>query len=201
MQTLEGFWTMLAHEQGGLLNTVKIAAGLGVSGQSVARYLDLLVDLMLVRRLSPWHANAGKRLEKSPKVYIRDAGLAHALLGSETTEALLGHPVVGGSWEGCCFGNLIAAAPRGTEASFYRSSGGAEIDLILKLPDQTLRKIEVKRTTSPKVTRCYQEQKRCHVRPYPSECDRHQTSDHRYQNKVEGNRAWPFRLIQATHHE
>jgi predicted AAA+ superfamily ATPase len=152
-ETLRRFWTMLAHEQGGLLNAAKIAAGLGVSGQSVARYLDLLVDLMLVRRLSPWHANAGKRLVKSPKVYIRDAGLTHALLGLETFETLLGHPVVGGSWEGFCIENLIAAAPRGTEASFYRSSAGAEIDLILKLPDQTLWAIEVKRTASPKVTR------------------------------------------------
>jgi len=152
-ETLRRFWTMLAHEQGGLLNAAKIAAGLGVSGQSVARYLDLLVDLMLVRRLPPWHAKAGKRLVKSPKVYIRDAGLTHALLGLETTEALLGHPVVGGSWEGFCVENLIAAAPRGTEASFYRSSAGAEIDLILKLPDQALCAIEIKRTTSPKVTR------------------------------------------------
>ncbi|MDX8354793.1 ATP-binding protein [Cognatiyoonia sp. IB215182] len=152
-ETLRRFWTMLAHEQGGLLNAAKLAAGLGVSGQSVARYLDLLVDLMLVRRLPPWHANTGKRLVKSPKVYIRDAGLTHALLGIETTEALLGHPVVGGSWEGFCIENLIAAAPRGTEASFYRSSAGAEIDLILKLPDGALWAIEVKRTTSPKVTR------------------------------------------------
>lgn len=152
-ETLRRFWTMLAHEQGGLLNAAKLAAGLGVSGQSVARYLDLLVDLMLVRRLPPWHANTGKRLVKSPKVYIRDAGLTHALLGIETSEALLGHPVVGGSWEGFCIENLIAAAPRGTEASFYRSSAGAEIDLILKLPGGALWAIEVKRTTSPKVTR------------------------------------------------
>jgi predicted AAA+ superfamily ATPase len=152
-ETLRRFWTMLAHDQGGLLNAAKLAAGLGVSGQSVARYLDLLVDLMLVRRLPPWHANVGKRLVKSPKVYIRDAGLTHALLGLETREALLGHPVVGGSWEGFCIENLIAAAPRGTEASFYRSSAGAEIDLILKLPDHRLWAIEVKRTTAPKVTR------------------------------------------------
>ena len=152
-ETLRRFWTMLAHEQGGLLNAAKLAAGLGVSGQSIARYLDLLVDLMLVRRLPPWHANTGKRLVKSPKVYIRDAGLTHALLGIETSEALLGHPVVGGSWEGFCIENLIAAAPRGTEASFYRSSAGAEIDLILKLPGGALWAIEVKRTTSPKVTR------------------------------------------------
>ena len=152
-ETLRRFWTMLAHDQGGLLNAARLAAGLGVSGQSVARYLDLLVDLMLVRRLPPWHANVGKRLVKSPKIYIRDAGLTHALLGLETREALLGHPVVGGSWEGFCIENLIAAAPRGTEASFYRSSAGAEIDLILKLPDHQLWAIEVKRTTAPKVTR------------------------------------------------
>lgn len=152
-ETLRRFWTMLAHEQGGLLNAAKLAAGLGVSGQSVARYLDLLVDLMLVRRLPPWHANAGKRLVKSPKVYIRDSGLTHALLGIETTEGLLSHPVVGGSWEGYCIETLIAAAPRGTEASFYRSSAGAEIDLILKLPDQRLWAIEIKRTASPKVSR------------------------------------------------
>ena len=152
-ETLRRFWTMLAHEQGGLLNAARLAGGLGVSGQSVARYLDVLVDLMLVRRLPPWHANAGKRLVKSPKVYIRDPGLAHALLGIETVEALLGHPVAGGSWEGFCIENLIAAAPRGTEASFYRSSAGAEIDLMLKLPDGDLWAIEVKRTTTPKVTR------------------------------------------------
>ena len=108
---------------------------------------------MLVRRLPPGHANAGKRVVKSPKVYIRDAGLAHALLGIESVEALLGHPVIGGSWEGFCIENLIAAAPRGTEASFYRSSAGAEIDLLLKLPGGALWAIEITRTTSPKVTR------------------------------------------------
>ncbi len=152
-ETLRRFWTMLAHEQGGLLNAAKLAGNLGVSGQSVARYLDLLVDLMLVRRLPPWHSNAGKRLVKSPKVYIRDSGLTHALLGIEAREDLLGHPVVGGSWEGFCIENLIAAAPRGTEASFYRSSAGAEIDLVLKLPQGQVWGIEIKRTTSPKVTR------------------------------------------------
>ncbi len=152
-ETLRRFWTMLAHEQGGMLNAARIAAGLGVSGQTVARYLDLLVDLMLVRRLPPWHANAGKRLVKSPKVYIRDAGLTHALLGLGTSEALLGHPVVGGSWEGFCVENLIAAAPRGTEASFYRSSAGAEIDLVLTLPGGDIWAIEIKRTTSAKVSR------------------------------------------------
>lgn len=152
-ETLRRFWTMLAHEQGGLLNAARIAAGLGVSGQTVARYLDLLVDLMLVRRLPPWHTNGGKRLVKSPKILIRDSGLTHALLGLRTIEDLLGHPVVGGSWESYCIENLIAAAPRGTEASFYRSAAGAEIDLLLKLPGDALWAIEVKRTTTPKVAR------------------------------------------------
>lgn len=152
-EALRRFWTMLAHTQGGIFNAAKLASGLGVSGQTVGRYLDLLVDLMLVRRLEPWHTNAGKRLVKSPKVYIRDSGMAHALLGLETQEALLGHPVIGGSWEGYCIENLIAAAPRGTEAHFYRSSAGAEIDLLLRLPGGSLWAIEVKRTTSPKVAR------------------------------------------------
>lgn len=152
-ETLRRFWTMLAHSQGGLLNAAKLAASLGVSGQTVARYLDLLVDLMLVRRLPPWHANAGKRLVKSPKVYIRDSGLTHVLLNIGSQEDLLGHPVAGGSWEGFCIENLISAAPRGTEASFYRSSAGAEIDLALKLPGGALWAMEVKRTTSPKVSR------------------------------------------------
>lgn len=151
--TLRRFWTMLAHAQGGLLNAAALAEGLGVSGQTVGRYLDLLVDLMLVRRLMPWHQNVGKRLVKSPKVYVRDSGLVHALLGLGSTEALLGHPVVGGSWEGFCIEQLIAAAPAGSEAFFYRSSGGAELDLVLRLPGGEIWAVEVKRTTTPKVSR------------------------------------------------
>jgi len=151
--TLRRFWTMLAHAQGGLLNAAALAEGLGVSGQTVGRYLDLLVDLMLVRRLMPWHENAGKRLVKSPKVYVRDSGLVHALLGLDTLEGLLGHPVVGGSWEGLCIETLIAAAPTGTEPYFYRTSAGAELDLILRLPGEEVWAIEIKRTTAPKVSR------------------------------------------------
>lgn len=152
-ETLRRFWTMLAHEQGGILNAARLAAGLGVSGQSIARYLDLLVDLMLVRRLQPWQANGGKRLVKSPKVFVRDSGLAHALLGLDSLESLLGHPVVGGSWEGFCIETLINAAPAGTQASYYRSSAGAEIDLVLEMPGGEVWAIEVKRTTAPKVSR------------------------------------------------
>lgn len=151
--TLRRFWTMLAHAQGGLLNAAMLAEGLGVSGQTVGRYLDLLVDLMLVRRLPPWHANVGKRLVKSPKVFVRDSGLVHALLNLGTMEAVLGHPVVGGSWEGFCIETLIAAAPAGTEPYFYRTAAGAELDLVLRLPEGGIWAIEIKRTTAPKVKR------------------------------------------------
>src|ERR1035437_1381491 len=98
-ETLHRFWRMLAHNQGQLLNAARLAAGLGVSGQTVARYLDILVDLLLVRRLQPWTANLAKRLVRSPKVFVRDSGIVHALLGLTDQEELLGHPVVGASWE------------------------------------------------------------------------------------------------------
>ncbi len=101
----------------------------------------------------PWHENVGKRLVKSPKIYVRDSGLLHALLGLGTLESLLGHPVVGGSWEGFCLETLIAAAPVGTEAFFYRTSAGAELDLVLRLPGSQTWAIEIKRTTAPKVSR------------------------------------------------
>ena len=151
--TLRRFWTMLAHVQGGLLNAAALAEGLGVSGQTIGRYLDLLADLMLVRRLQPWHENVGKRLVKSPKVYVRDSGVAHALLSIGTIEGLLGHPVVGGSWEGLCIEALLAAAPTGTEPFFYRTSAGAELDLVLRLPGGDIWAVEIKRTTAPKVSR------------------------------------------------
>lgn len=151
--TLRRFWTMLAHAQGGLLNAAALAEGLGVSGQTIGRYLDLLVDLMLVRRLQPWHENVGKRLVKSPKIYVRDSGLVHALLGLESVENLLGHPVVGGSWEGFCIESLVAAAPTGTAPYFFRTSAGAELDLVLRLPKGEIWAIEIKRTTATKVSR------------------------------------------------
>jgi predicted AAA+ superfamily ATPase len=150
-ETLRRLWTMLAHSQGGLLNAANIARGLGVSGATVGSYLDLMVDLLLVRRLQPRLANAGKRLVRSPKVYVRDSGLLHALLGIADKESLLGHPVVGGSWEGLAIENLIGVA--GAEPSFYRTSGGAEIDLVLTWQDGREWAIEVKRTLAPKLER------------------------------------------------
>ena len=130
-ETLRRFWTMLAHNQAELLNAANLARGLGVDGKTVASYLDLLVDLLLVRRLPAWHRNAGKRLVKSPKISVRDTGITHALLGLRNKEDVLGHPVAGQTWETLAIETLIAAAPEGTDASFYRTSAGAEIDLVL----------------------------------------------------------------------
>jgi predicted AAA+ superfamily ATPase len=153
-ETLRRFWTMLAHQQGSLLNAAALARSLAVDGKTVAAYLDLLVDLLLVRRLVPWHGNVRKRLVKSPKVYVRDSGLVHALLGIADMEALLAHPVAGASWEGLAIDSLIAASPPGTEAFFFRSAAGAEIDLLLKLPGHRRPwAIEIKRGTAPKLER------------------------------------------------
>lgn len=153
-ETLRRFWTMLAHQQGALLNAAALARALAVDGKTVARYLDLLVDLLLVRRLPPWSHNVGKRLVKSPKVYVRDSGLVHALLGIADHEALLAHPVAGASWEGMVIESLLAAAPAGTQASFFRTAAGAEIDLLLELPGHAAPwVVEIKRSSAPKLER------------------------------------------------
>ena len=150
---LDRLWTMLAHRQGALLNASALAHALEVSPQSVTRYFDLLVDLLLVRRLPPLRANVGKRLVKSPKVYVRDSGLVHALLGIPSSEALAGHPVVGQSWEGFAVETLLAALRWPALASFYRTSGGAEIDLVIEFGSGEMWAIEVKRSLAPKVSR------------------------------------------------
>ena len=152
-ETLRRLWTMLAHNQGATLNASSLAAGLGVSGQTVGRYIDLLVDLLLVRRLQPWRSNAGKRLVKTPKVYVRDSGIVHALLDIENFNGLLGHPVVGGSWEGFVIENILASISERIPRSFYRTSGGAEIDLILEPTAGERWAIEIKLSTAPKVSR------------------------------------------------
>lgn len=152
-ETLRRFWMMLAHTQGGLLNAASLARGLAVDGKTIARYLDLMVDLLLVRRLTPWHRNIGKRLVKSPRIYVRDSGVVHALLGLGSKEDVLGHPVAGLTWEGFVIENIINSAPESTVASFYRASGGAEIDLIVTLPGRRPWVIEIKRSLEPKLTK------------------------------------------------
>lgn len=146
--TLNRFWTMLAHVQGGLFNAAQLARGLSVDGKTIARYLDLMADLMLVRRLQSYQANIGKRLVKSPKVYVRDSGLVHALLNIWDYEALLGHPVAGASWEGFVIENLIAAVRDKAAPLFYRTAIGAEIDLLLEIPKYGLWAIEIKHGAS-----------------------------------------------------
>lgn len=150
--TLRRLWTMLAHSQGGLLNQSQLAASLAVSGQTVARYIDLLCDLMLLRRLHAWHGNARKRLVRAPKVYVRDSGIVHALLGLAGLDSVLSHPVAGASWEGFAIEQLLAAASD-AEASFYRTSHGAEADLVLAFRNGENWVIEIKRASAPTVSR------------------------------------------------
>ena len=150
--TLERLWTMLAHGQGGLLNAARLAAGLGISAPTVVNYVDLLAGILLVRRLPPRHANVKKRLVKSPRVYVRDSGLVHALLRIGDLNSLLGHPVVGPSWEGFVIETILGAAPWGVLPSFYRTANGAEADLVLDLPGQRPWVIEIKRSSSPRLS-------------------------------------------------
>ena len=141
---------MLAHGQGEPLTIAKLARGLAISAPAVTRYVDVMSGLLLVRRLPPFVANVRKRLMKSPRVYIRDSGLLHALLDIGSFHALAGHPVVGPSWEGFVIENLLAAAGPQTRASFYRTAAGAEIDLVLEVPGfRRPIAIEIKRGLAP----------------------------------------------------
>lgn len=149
-ETLERFWTMLAHSQGGLLNMAQLASNLAMSAPSVSQYIDVLTRLLLVRRLTPYSANTRKRLVRSPKIYVRDSGLLHALLGIKQFHDLVGHPIVGASWEGFVIENLLSDAYPRTRASFYRTSAGAELDLVLEIPGfRRPIAIEIKRSLTP----------------------------------------------------
>jgi uncharacterized protein len=152
-ETLERFWTMLAHNQGSVLNASHLARNLDVSGVTIGRYLDLMTDLLLVRRLKPWTANVGKRLVKSPKIYVRDSGITHALLNIPDYNSLLGHPVVGGSWEGFVIENVMSVAPSRVQPYYYGTPRGAEIDLVLEFPRGEKWAIEIKRNSTPSVSK------------------------------------------------
>ena len=152
-ETLRRFWTMLAHLQGQLFNASQLGQSLGgASHATAARYLDTLVDAMVVRRLQPQLANVGKRLVKSPKVYVRDSGLLHALLGLQTVRDLQGHPVAGASWEGFVIEQIAAAAPASAALGFYRTAAGAEMDLVVELGSRRIG-FEVKFASAPKPSR------------------------------------------------
>lgn len=150
-ETLGRLWTMLAHKQGSQLNASRLAAGLALSSPTVSSYVDLLVDLLLVRRLMPFRANVGKRLVKAPKVYVRDSGLLHALLGIGNRHDLFGHPVVGPSWEGFVLENLLAGLQDVPQIGYYRTSAGAEIDLVVDFGGAKGRwAIEIKHGLAPR---------------------------------------------------
>jgi hypothetical protein len=149
---LRRFCSMLAHRQGALVNLSTLAGSLGIDGKTARRYLDLLEGLYLVRSLPPWTRNAGKRLVKSAKVYWRDSGILHALVGLPTLEHVLGHPLCGASWEGYCIEQILNRLPKGAKASHYRTHAGAEVDLVIERADGQITSVEIKRTLSPKVT-------------------------------------------------
>ena len=151
--TIGRLWTMLAHAQGTPLNQSRLASSLSVSTPAVGRYIDLLADLLLVRRLQPWSGNVGKRLVRTPKIYIRDSGLVHGLLDLEHWEDVLGHPVAGGSWEGFVIENLIAAAGERRTPYYYRTADGAEIDLLFERGGAIETLVEIKRSAAPTLSR------------------------------------------------
>ena len=152
-ETIGRLWSMLAHAQGTMLNQSRLASSLAVSTPAIGRYLDLLVDLLLVRRLRPWSGNVGKRLVRTPKIYLRDSGLVHALLELDDWQAVLGHPVAGPSWEGFVIDNLIAVAGDRRTPYFYRTENGAEIDLLFERGGTVEMAIEIKRSTAPVVSK------------------------------------------------
>ena len=152
-ETMSRFWRMCAHLQGQLLNASQLGAALGgVAHTTVGRYLDLLSDALVLRRLEPLHANVGKRLVKAPKVYVRDSGLLHALLGIRNADELAGHPVAGHSWEGFVIEQILASLPPLATVGFYRTSAGAELDLVVEQGSMRVG-FEIKLSSAPTVSR------------------------------------------------
>ena len=148
---LRRLWTMLAHLQGESVNFSTLAGNLEVDSKTISRYIDILVDLLLVRRLKPWHVNVKKRLVKSPRFYVRDSGLLHRLLAISDYDALLSNPILGKSWEGFVIENILSILPATTGAYFYRTAAGAEIDLVLKISSSETWAIEIKSGSAPKI--------------------------------------------------
>jgi len=148
---LRRLWTMLAHLQGETVNYSKLGSNLEVDGKTVSHYIDILTDLLLVRRIEPWHTNVKKRLVKSPRYYVRDSGVLHRLLGIGSYDALLSNPILGKSWEGFVVENIHSVLPRLAETYFYRTSAGAEVDLVIKMPNSEVWAIEIKHGVAPKL--------------------------------------------------
>jgi len=152
---LRRLWTMLAHLQGETINYSKLASNLEVDAKTVSHYIDILTELLLVRRLEPWHANVKKRLVKSPRYYVRDSGILHRLLGISSYDALLSNPVLGKSWEGFAIENILSVLHSRSESYFYRTAAGAEVDLVIKMPSSETWAIEIKYGVAPKIGKHY----------------------------------------------
>lgn len=152
---LRRLWTMLAHLQGETINYSKLASNLEVDAKTVSHYIDILTDLLLVRRLEPWHTNVKKRLVKSPRYYVRDSGILHRLLGINSYDTLLSNPVLGKSWEGFAVENILSVLPSRAESYFYRTAAGAEVDLVIKMPSSEIWAIEIKHGVAPKIGKHY----------------------------------------------
>ena len=148
---LKRLWTMLAHLQGESVNYSKLGANLEISSKTINHYIDILTDLLLVRRIEPWHVNVKKRLVKSPRYYVRDSGVLHRLLGIGNYNALLSNPILGKSWEGFVMENIHSVLPRLAETYFYRTAAGAEIDLVIKMPNAEIWAVEIKYGLAPKL--------------------------------------------------
>ncbi len=157
-ETLRRLWTMLAHNQGQCLNISKLTDSIGgISSQTVTHYIDLLKDLFLIRKLLPYHSNLKKRMVRSPRIFVRDSGILHGLLNINNLDDLLSNPIVGKSWEGFVIDNILSFLPLGSEAYFYKSAAGAEIDLIIKHADRRIIAIEIKRSSTPRLERGFYE--------------------------------------------
>jgi len=150
---LRRLWTMLAHLQGEPVNYSRLGGNLEIDSKTVSHYIDILTDLLLIRRLEPWFVNIKKRLIKSPRFYIRDSGIHHRLLGIGNHDALLSNPVLGKSWEGFVIENIHSVLPRRAEAYYYRTAAGAEIDLIIKMPSSETWAVEIKYGLAPKLAK------------------------------------------------
>lgn len=156
-EQMRQLWTMLAHLQGQVYNASLLARSIGTDYKTTQSYVDLLQQLLLIRLVQPWHANVGKRLTKRPKVYVRDSGILHALLGIQTHEDLVGNPIVGMSWEGFVLQQIFAINSNNVSVWFYRTSGGAEIDILLQFKNGDLWALEVKKSVVPTPRRGFYE--------------------------------------------
>ena len=156
-ETIQRIWSMLAHLNGALENTENLGRSLGITGTTVKRYLDFLQGAYLILRLPAWYVNAGKRLVKSPKLYLRTSGILHYLLNISDWDALQGHPAVGASWEAYVVEQIYQLKNKQTSMYFYRTHNGAEVDIVLVKGITPLACIEIKYSNSPVVTRGFYE--------------------------------------------